>query len=217
MVIVAPTGSAAKTTNGQTLHSFFGFSRDYKMQGADAAAEAERLLATSRFAPIRRRLAVVRVLLLGEVSMVAADILDVMHELLLQSRLHTAEPCTVYAFGDFLQLGPLFGNLAFTGRSWKLLCGASMLEQTHVHRQGQPEFVRAIKDARFGRCTAALKDLMQDCAVSVEQYRTLKCTVLHQMPQTQRRAASAPPAPPQKNKEEYLLERCCLHAPCGAW
>lgn len=184
VVIVAPTESAAKTANGQTLHSFFGFPASTRCK-EQTQPEAKHLLATSRFAPIRRRLAVVGVLLLDEVSMVAADILDVMQDLLVHSRLHTAEPCTVYAFGDFLQLGPLFRNLAFTGRSWKLLCGASMLELTHVHRQGQPVFVWAIKDARFGRCTAALKALMQYCAVSDEQYRTLNCTVLHLMPQTQ--------------------------------
>lgn len=97
VVIVTPTGSSAKTANGQTLHSFFGFARDYIVVGDDPAAEAARLVATPQVVSIRRRLAVVRILLLDEVSMVAADVMDVMLELLIQSRLKTAPLPTFYA------------------------------------------------------------------------------------------------------------------------
>lgn len=64
VVVVAPTGSAAKTPYGHTCYSFFGFERDYKVQGRDPAAEATRMLNNDRFIPIRRRLVVVRVLIL---------------------------------------------------------------------------------------------------------------------------------------------------------
>eukprot|EP00170_Pyropia_yezoensis_P003384 contig_14169_g3391 len=182
VVVVAPTGSAAKTAHGQTYHSFFGFARDYKAQKKDPFREARRLLQSDRFSPIRRRLAQVRVLLLDEISMVAADNLDIMYELLKQSRREADPPFTVYAFGDFLQLGPLFGSMAFASKAWPLLFGRSMLELTRVHRQGQPDFVGAIKDTRFGRCTPELISLMKECSVSAEQYKDIKCKVLHLMP-----------------------------------
>lgn len=182
VVVVAPTGSAAKTANGQTYHSFFGFVRDYKAHSKDPVREARRLLLSDRFAPIRKRLAQVRVLLLDEVSMVAADNLDVMYELLKQSRGEADPSFTIFAFGDFLQLGPLFGSMAFEAKAWPLLFGRFMLELTRVHRQGQPDFVRAIKDARFGRCTPELITLMKECSVSAEQYKAIKCKVLHLMP-----------------------------------
>ncbi|KAK1868750.1 hypothetical protein I4F81_011233 [Pyropia yezoensis] len=168
--------------HGQTYHSFFGFARDYKAQKKDPFREARRLLQSDRFSPIRRRLAQVRVLLLDEISMVAADNLDIMYELLKQSRREADPPFTVYAFGDFLQLGPLFGSMAFASKAWPLLFGRSMLELTRVHRQGQPDFVGAIKDTRFGRCTPELISLMKECSVSAEQYKDIKCKVLHLMP-----------------------------------
>jgi len=182
VVVVAPTGSAAKTAKGVTYHSFFGFPKQYKMQVADPVQEAARMLALDRWRPIARRLGKVEVLLLDEVSMVPADNLDVMYELLSQSRGRQAPPFVVYTFGDFLQLSPPFGKLAFTAVCWRSLFGAAFVELTHVHRQGQPDFVAAIRDARFGRCTTAVQKLMDERAVSDEAYVDLECEVLHLMP-----------------------------------
>lgn len=182
IIIVAPTGSSAKTANGQTFHSFFGFPRDYRAPAGEPHVEAARLLRQERFRPIRRRLGLVRVLLMDEVSMVPADRFGVMTELLCQSRPATSPPCVVYTFGEFLQLGPLTGSLAFQSAAWRSLFGASMLELTRVHRQSDAGFVQAIIDARHGRCSTAVMTLMNDCAVSHERYMDLRCNVLHLMP-----------------------------------
>lgn len=60
------------------------------------------------------------------------------------------------------------------GAVWRQL-----LELTLVHRQLDAQFVRAIKDARFGVCSPAVTSLMDDCAVSEELYKTLRCSNLH--------------------------------------
>lgn len=183
VVIVAPTGSAAKTANGQTYHSFFGFPRDYRVQHEDPADEASRFLKEERFRPMARRFAQVRVLLLDEVSMVAADKFDVMVQLLRQARSATSPPCMVFSFGDFLQLGPVGGGaMAFTAQSWHRLYGSSMLELSRVYRQSDAAFVRAIADARFGHCTAEVSTLMQERSVTDQEYKALRCSVLHIMP-----------------------------------
>jgi len=128
VVVLAPTGTSAKTAGGITYHSFFGFIRDYDPFGVDAAAEARRLLATSRFGPIKARLRRARAVLLDEVSLVGADKLEVMHELLLQSRSETARPCLWFTFGDFLQLGPIKGApMAFAAPCWDKLFGGAFL------------------------------------------------------------------------------------------
>jgi len=182
IVVVAPTGSAAKTAKGVTYHSFFGFVKEYKMQLSDPVQEAARMLALDRWKPIARRLAKVEVLLVDEVSMVPADNLDVMYELLRQSRTRHARPFSIYAFGDFLQLSPPFGEMAFTAKCWRPVFGEAFLELTRVYRQDQPNFVAALNDARFGRCTTVVEKLMGECAVSDEMYKALECTVLHLMP-----------------------------------
>lgn len=182
VVVAAPTGSAAKTAEGVTYHSYFGFARNYKMQCADPVAEAARLLAEDRWKPIGRRLAKIEVLLLDEISMVPADNLDVMYEIMRQARLPGSPPFVIYTFGDFLQLRPTAGKLAFTARCWRPVFGDGLLELTHVHRQAQPEFVAALQDARFGQCTPAVQKLMDECAVDDDAYKALECNVLHLMP-----------------------------------
>ena len=156
VVIVAPTSSAAKTAKSEAYHSCFGVVKDYQMLCSNSVQEAGRLLALDQWAPVARRLAKVQVLLLDEILMVSADNLDVMYELLRQSCPASAPPVVLYAFGDFLQLCPPFGKMAFTASCWTTVFGAVFLELTHVNRQGQPDFVAALHDARLGRCTAAV-------------------------------------------------------------
>jgi len=199
VVVVAPTGSAAKTAKGVTYHSFFGFIKDYEMQSDNPAQEAARLLALDRWRPIERRLAKVAVLMIDEISMVPADNLDIMHELLRQSR--RGKPATVmYAFGDFLQLCPPFGKMAFTGHCWTSLFGDGFVELTRVHRQGQPDFIAAIHDARFGRCTDAVQSLMDERSVTEEAYQELQYKVLHIMP---------------RHEDVYSHNEACLRRLCA--
>ena len=181
VVVVAPTGSAAKTAKGVTYHSFFGFLKDYKMQLDTPVQEAARLLALDRWRPIKRRLAKVEVLMIDEISMVSSDNLDVMCELLRQSR-RGKPPAIIYTFGDFLQLRPTYGKMAFEGHCWPSLFGAGFVELTRVHRQDQPDFIAAIHDARFGRCTDAVQSLMDERSVTDESYEELQYKVLHIMP-----------------------------------
>lgn len=72
--------------------------------------EAARLLSQRKYNPVRRRLAQVEVLLLDEVSMMPAERLGVILELVEQSRSSSAPGCVFYAFGDFLQLRCSVGN-----------------------------------------------------------------------------------------------------------
>eukprot|EP00168_Porphyra_purpurea_P007559 TRINITY_DN19511_c0_g1_i1.p1 TRINITY_DN19511_c0_g1~~TRINITY_DN19511_c0_g1_i1.p1 ORF type:complete len:468 (-),score=78.49 TRINITY_DN19511_c0_g1_i1:219-1622(-) len=182
VTVCAPTGSAAKTAAGSTYHSFWGFPLRYQPQKQDAAAEASRLLATSKFKPINTRLARVRVLLLDEISMVPADRFDVMVELLSQARAPGDPACVVYAFGDLLQLRPTEGKFAFEAKSWEVLFGRSFLDLTLVHRQRDGAFITAIRDARFGLFSPALRALVAERTVSDAQYSALECRVLHLMP-----------------------------------
>jgi len=78
VVVLAPTGTAAKTAGGLTYHSFFGFGRDYTPVRLDPALEAARLLQTARFRPIKTRLSRIRAVLLDEVSLVGADKMGIM-------------------------------------------------------------------------------------------------------------------------------------------
>jgi len=184
VVVVAPTGTSAKTAQGMTLHFFFGFVKDYEPALDEPAAEAARLLRTPRFAPIKDRLRKVRVLLLDEISLVAAEKLDVLYEMLNQVRSLASSPCIIFAFGDFLQLQPVVGNIACKAACWPTLFGGSLLNLTVVHRQHQPDCVAALRDARNGVCSPAVLTLMKDRAVNGAAYTALQDRVLHLVPLT---------------------------------
>lgn len=135
VVECAPTGSAAQTAKGDTYHSFFGFGMNYQPSSADGAVEASRLLATNWYSPIRRRLARVQVLFLDEISMIPADRLDMRWQLLVQSWSTTDAACVVYAFGNFMQLRPHHGRLAYHAKCWPILFSDTFLDLRRVHRQ----------------------------------------------------------------------------------
>jgi len=200
VVVLAPTGTSAKTAGGITYHSFFGFGREYTPVHADAADEAARLLSTTRFGPIKERLGRVRALLLDEISLVSAANLDVMCHLLRQARPHPAPPSLWFAFGDFLQLRPVFGAFAFTAKTWSSLFGDAVLELTTTYRQRDPGYVRAIQDARVGDCSEKVLQLVKDCGVDEAQYDTIKANVMHLMP---------------LHKEVIMHNRTCLELLCG--
>jgi len=182
VVVCAPTGSAAKTAGGSTYHSFFGFLLRYQPENQDAAVEAARLLATNTFKPTRTRLSRVRVVLLYEISMVPADRFDVMMQLLTQTRAPGDPQCVVYAFGDFLQLRPTEGRFAFEAKCWMPPFRGFFLDLTLVHRQRDGAVITAIRDARFGLFSTALRALIAERTVSDAQYRALEFRVLHLLP-----------------------------------
>jgi len=204
VIVLAPTGTSAKTAGGMTYHSFFGFGREYVPLRQDPKEEAERLLATGRYGPIKLRLRQVRALLLDEISLVPAANLSVMYELLAIVQSNT-RPCLWFAFGDFLQLGPVKGEMAYTAPCWSTLFGNAFLDLTGTFRQRDPGFIRAIRDARVGNCSKAVEQLIKDCWVEGRAYDQVKTTVLHLMPRHKavvrhnRECLSllAPGAPPQ--------------------
>jgi len=94
VVVVASTGSAARSASGQTFHSFLGFVRDYSVKLDDPAAEAARLLKMGRWVPIALRLTEVRALLIDEISMVSTEKLDVVCEMVRQTQTGApSKPC----------------------------------------------------------------------------------------------------------------------------
>lgn len=200
VVVLAPTGTSAKTAGGMTYHSFFGFGREYKPVHSDAAQEAARLLSTRRFQPIKERLCRVRAVLLDEVSLVNAASLEVMCHLLQQARPHPAPPSLWFAFGDFLQLRPVFGAFAFTAKTWVSMFGDGLLELTTTYRQRDPGYIRAIQDARLGVCSDQVIQLVKDCAADQAKYDTVKSTVMHLMP---------------LHKDVIKHNRSCLELLCG--
>jgi ATP-dependent DNA helicase PIF1 len=161
LAICAPTGVAALNVGGQTIHSLFrlpiGVIADHEI---DQPPELRKLLSA------------IDTLVVDEVSMVNADLLDAMDRSLRQARLRPHEAfggVQLVLFGDPYQLAPVPGEnderayFADTYRSmwffdakvWEE-ADLRIFELTTIHRQHELEFKQLLTAVRHGQVTAEM-------------------------------------------------------------
>jgi PIF1-like helicase/Helix-turn-helix domain/Helicase len=122
-VVVAPTGVAAINAGGVTMHSFFqlpfapfipGTSQGLFSGPDDSISNAHSLLKNIRFNADKRELLLeMELLIIDEVSMVRADMLDAMDTILRHFRKNMRQPfggVQVLFIGDMYQLPPVVPN-----------------------------------------------------------------------------------------------------------
>lgn len=180
IVVAAPTGVAAINAGGVTLHSLFQLpfgsflpTHDPVISGDELVHNAVSLLQKVRYNTQKRKLLrEMELLVIDEVSMVRADLLDAVDLLLRHARKRLYEPfggVQVLFIGDLYQLPPvvqdrewnLLGNYYSTPfffdarviRDHPPLC----IELEKIYRQEEPEFIRLLNHIRNN--AAAEEDL----------------------------------------------------------
>ncbi len=158
IAVVAPTGVAALNVRGQTIHSFFGFPGKL-LSRKDIRKRSNRYLYQK-----------LDTLIIDEVSMVRADLLDRIDEFLRLNRERVTEPfggVQIVMFGDLFQLPPVVasdveralfqGDMAtypspyfFDAQVWTADVEMEMLELNIVFRQKARQFVRLLDAVREG-------------------------------------------------------------------
>jgi len=167
IVICAPTGVAALNVGGQTIHSLFrlatGVIADHKI---DQSPELRKLLNT------------IDTLVIDEVSMVNADLLDAIDRSLRQARQRQHEAfggVQLVLFGDPFQLAPVPGDpdeqayfrdryrssWFFDARVWEE-ADLTIYELTTIHRQHELEFKRLLTAVRHGAVTAEMAQVLNE-------------------------------------------------------
>ena len=165
MVVVAPTGVAAINAGGVTIHSFFQFPLAPYIPGGSFNAKDEKF----RFSKEKKNiLRTIDLLVIDEISMVRADLLDQIDAVL---RLHKDRHrpfggVQLLMIGDLSQLAPVVKD-----SEWALLreyyrtpyfFGSHALQQTqhvtieltHVYRQTDYTFINILNEVRENRLTA---------------------------------------------------------------
>ena len=161
VVICAPTGVAALNVGGQTIHSLFrlpiGVIADHKLE---QTAELRKLLNT------------IDTVVVDEVSMVNADLLDAIDRSLRQARQKPNEPfggVQLVLFGDPYQLAPVPGDADerayftdqdrsmwfFDAKVWNE-AELRIYELSDIHRQHEDAFKHMLDAVRHGRVTAEI-------------------------------------------------------------
>jgi energy-coupling factor transporter ATP-binding protein EcfA2 len=167
VVICAPTGVAALNVGGQTIHSLFrlpiGVIADHEIE---QSRELRKLLGT------------LDTIVIDEVSMVNADLLDAVDRSMRQARQRPHEAfggAQVVLFGDPYQLAPVPGDADerayfedqyrsmwfFDAKVW----GDAELriyELSVIHRQHEDEFKYMLNAVRHGRVTAEIAKRLND-------------------------------------------------------
>lgn len=161
LVIAAPTGVAALNVGGQTIHSLFRLPIGVI---ADHDIEQNALL--------RKLLNTIDTLVIDEVSMVNADLLDAIDRSLRQARQRKLEAfggVQLVLFGDPYQLAPVPGDADerayfadqyrsmwfFDAKVWNET-DLRIFELNTIHRQHEEEFKAMLNAVRHGTVTAEI-------------------------------------------------------------
>lgn len=164
MVVVAPTGIAAINAQGTTIHSFFQLPFGPNIPGMQAGSK-------KRFQFRKKKLRLLRsidLIVIDEISMVRADLLDAIDEVLRQYRDHNRPfgGVQMLMIGDMQQLPPVV-----TDEEWRLLSpyyatpyffSSHVLQQaeyvtvelTHVYRQSDTVFIDILNKVRTNTADA---------------------------------------------------------------
>lgn len=166
LVISAPTGVAALNVGGQTIHSLFRLPI-----GVIADQEIEQS------GELRKLLNTIDTLVIDEVSMVNADLVDAIDRSLRQARQRKAEPfggVQLVLFGDPYQLAPVPGGDGderayfrdtyrsmwfFDAKVWRE-ASLRIFELAQIHRQSDDDFKYMLNAVRHGMVTREIADAL---------------------------------------------------------
>lgn len=189
-VVAAPTGVAALSVGGVTVHSLIGAGREYVLKGTLGAMSSEK----------RQVLRKLRRLVLDEVSMLRADLLDALDRRMREARSNQRPfgGVQLVMFGDLLQLPPVvtegdwnvldrsdYGGEHFffahsLGTSYRRAHPSWCIELKTQHRQAEDaEFADLLGRIRLGKQTDADLALLNGRVVSreaVSRTATVLCT-----------------------------------------
>lgn len=182
MAVVAPTGVAAINAGGQTIHSFFQLPfgpqipEDPKTSSPRREFRSQSL--ASQFQKIRKqKLQLMRgldLLIIDEISMVRADVLDAVDAVLRRAR-RSSRPfggLQLLMIGDVHQLAPVAKP-----EEWEVLApyydttyffGSHVLRETpyvcveldHIYRQHDSDFIRILNKVRDNQMDAECIELL---------------------------------------------------------
>ena len=176
MIVIAPTGVAAINAGGVTIHSFFQLAPGLYLPGGQMVAGRDQ---HNRYSFSKQKLNILRsldLLVIDEISMVRADLLDAIDEVLrrYQKRDLPFGGVQLLLIGDLQQLAPVA-----TDEEWPILqqfystpyfFSSLALQKTdfvcielrHVYRQQDEHFVQLLNAVRDGHINQATLQALND-------------------------------------------------------
>ncbi len=170
MVVVAPTGVAAINAGGMTIHSFFQLSFGPKIPG-----QTQEELKKKRFN--RKKINLIKsldLLVIDEISMVRADLLDAIDEVLRRYRdyRYPFGGVQLLMVGDLHQLPPVvkreeqqllashYQTLYFFGSLALQKTNPITIELKHIYRQADSQFIQLLNNVRNNKLDNEVLELL---------------------------------------------------------
>ena len=196
-VILAPTGIAAISAGGSTLHSFFRLPF-HPLLPNDSRYDRRHIKETLKYNGAQRKLIrEVELIIIDEISMVRADIIDFIDKVL---RIYTRNPepfggKQLLLVGDIFQLEPVLKEderqllqpfypspYFFNAKVWQQMPVVS-IELRKVYRQSDPTFIAILDRIRTNTATSAdlaalnLRVISRSVECGVRSENTLSITL----------------------------------------
>lgn len=145
--ITGSTGNAAVLIQGRTLHSYLGIGL-----AKSPPAQLIKAMNTKQLIKLRR----LNTLILDEVSMISAELMDVIDAVLRDARKKDLPFGGVrfICIGDACQLPPVSGGYFFNSRAWQAANIQVFQLTTLVRQQGDLRFQELLSRARWGTLSA---------------------------------------------------------------
>lgn len=170
-VVLAPTGIAAINVGGSTLHSFFKLPFHPLLPSDPNLSSKSRIHALFKYrAETRKILKELELVIIDEISMVRADIIDTIDVILRTYSDNPRQPFggkQILLVGDVFQLEPVVTGDAkeilnrvyptpyfFSANAFQQMQLVS-IELQHVYRQSDPVFVNILNNIRMAKSTQA--------------------------------------------------------------
>ena len=180
-IVVAPTGVAAINAGGVTIHSFFQLPFSPYVPGAKMESKFD-------FGREKRKIiASIDLLIIDEISMVRADLLDAIDNVLRRFREHSLPfgGVQLLMIGDLAQLTPVvtpedermlkpyYDTPYFFGSKALQQIDYVTIQLEHVYRQQDASFINILNEVRGGHPSAQTLDALNTRAMADSQLSAL--------------------------------------------
>ncbi len=177
--VTASTGIAAVNIGGTTIHSWAGIG----LANMPVDKIIENIF-SAKFSKIRRRIKQTKALAIDEISMLSADVFEILDQVFRAVRENNAPMggMQMVLFGDFLQLPPISrdlynSNFCFSSEAWQNL-GLKTFVLEQIFRQDDEKFIKVLNNLRFGIIDAEDKEILESRINAQDTNLAIKPTIL---------------------------------------
>lgn len=161
--VTASTGLAAYLLRGRTIHSFLGIGLG--KQPAQSLAESLR----KKNKPVYKKLQALDILIIDEMSMINAELLDKISEYLCLIRGcdKAFGGVQVILCGDLCQIKSVNGKYCFQSEVWKKADIEMVMLEQQIRQSNDETFKEILKELRWGICTKDTLKLLKSLKKTV--------------------------------------------------